>query len=131
MKTLLAMIAIIFTMLGSRHVYAVNYQLGVDTSKPVSCTNATERTDGTPLPAGEIADAAIRITGPDSYQNTLVMVGGCKTVSLPLDGLAPGDYTMIGTHTDTGGRMSIDSIPVNFTLLPPIPANPNPPTVNP
>jgi hypothetical protein len=109
---------------------AASYQLGVDTVKTVNCTNATQRTDGTALPLTDIAEVAVKITGPSSYTSTVTMVGGCAPVDLLLAGLSAGTYVMTGTTKDTGGRVSASSAPVNFTLLAAI-AAPNPPVILP
>lgn len=101
--------------------HAATYQLGVDTVKPINCTNPTKRADNTTLPPADIAEVRITVTGP-SFNQVVAMPGGCKATDLPLAGLSAGTYSMVGVTEDTGGRVSASSPAVPFTLLPVIAA---------
>lgn len=126
MKTLLALFCIFLFS----NAHAATYQLGVDAVKPISCIDPTQRTDNTALAPADIKEVNIQVTGPGSYSHKVTMIGGCKPTDLPIAGLAPGTYTMIGETIDNGGRVSPPSPPVNFTLLAPI-APPKAPVVLP
>ena len=109
---------------------AATFQAGVDTEKTVSCTNATERADGSTLAVSDIDRVEIVISqGTDAY--TVVMTGGCTPMMFDLTTLAPGDWDQVGITVDTGGRVSAVSPSTPFTLLAPIIAIPNPPVVLP
>lgn len=110
-------------------VQAATYQLGVDTVKPITCTNPTQRTDGTSLPASDIKEVRITVAGT-GYTKTITMPGGCTRVDLDITTLSAGTYQMVGVTEDTGGRVSAVSPAVPFTLLAPI-APPKPPVILP
>lgn len=107
------------------------YQLGVDSGKDVGClTNASTRSDGSPLDPNDITETGIRITcGSDSW-DVRTPSGKCELVYWEFPaGITPGVCDQVGWHTaDPGGLKSVMSPSVPFTLLAKPLSPPNPPT---
>jgi len=77
--------------------------------KMLKCTNATERTDGTPLSIDEIDRVEIHISQIDKDSApayTVVMQGGCVDMPFSLTPLDEGQYYQYGVTYDTAGRVS-------------------------
>jgi hypothetical protein len=112
---------------------AADYKLGVDDTKILNCTDATTRVDGSALAQEEIASVTCYIDEVDQNSDTpsvtVLMDGGCKPMSVDLTALDPGVWHQYCFTTDTGGRSDGLSASLPFTLLPPDPADPSPPTV--
>jgi hypothetical protein len=110
--------------------HAARYVVGLDTTKNVSCTDATTRTDGSPLALSEIALVEIRISnGTDTYP--VLFDGGCSaagTQTFDLTQLTQGTWQQEGLTYDGDGRVSAFSAsnPFDYVLSS---ANPNPPVV--
>lgn len=116
-------------MLMAFHVQATDYIIGIDTSKMVTCTNATMRADGSPLAVSDIERVEIDITN-ETLTYTITMMGGCQPMSFALTQLSPGTWNQVGRTYDTDGRESVDSAPVPFGYVKST-ALPNPPIVTP
>jgi hypothetical protein len=86
-------------------------------SKAVSCTDATERTDGTSLSASEIDRVEIYVGATDGgalHESTMIMSGGCKPMALDLTRLSEGQKYQYGVTYDTAGRVSAHSASLPF-----------------
>jgi len=77
------------------------------------CTNATEREDGTPLPASEIQSVwyLINKTYGDITNPTksVLMSGGCKDTYVDTKQMPVGDYHRYAITVDTDGVQSVVS----------------------
>lgn len=133
MKNFTWLLLTLFFMVATANLFAADYQLGVDTGKTINCINPTERTDGSALAAGDIERIECYIDQTDQNIDspfmTILMQGGCKPVSVPFDGMDVGTWHQYCRTYDTGGRTDGLSASLPFELLPPIPADPMPPTV--
>ena len=126
--TLVAVMAISFLLMFSVAAMAEGTTY-TGTEKPVTCTNAIARTDGTPLAASEIDRVEIHISPTDLDLNppyTVVMAGGCTDSVLDLTPLSEGQYYQYGVTYDTAGRVSAlsASLPFMRSLM-----NPGPPAI--
>ena len=84
--------------------------------RTINCDPPTQRADGTPLTPAEIANYEWWVDGQMDGTST-----ACQYVLSRPD----GSYNVQAKTVDTGGRVSVASPAVNFTLTT---ANPNPPT---
>ena len=116
-------------MLVAVNVQAKDFIIGIDTSKMVTCTNATTRVDGSPLAVSDIERVEVDITN-ETLTYTITMMGGCQPMSFDLTQLSPGTWNHIGRTYDTDGRESVGSAPVPFGYVKST-ALPNPPIVTP
>ena len=93
------------------------------------CDNATEREDGTALPADEIAVVKYMIatSGTATPTHTAIMAGGCNPTFIDTKRYVPvGDYFLYGITVDTDGQESVVSSPgVPLTVMK---ARPKPPS---
>jgi len=98
-------------------------------TKTVHCTDATERTDGTPLLPEEIERVEIYVRtedGAGTVEATILMPGGCRPMSLDLSNLTEGQKYQDGVTYDTAGRVSAHSVSLPFEYLK---APPGPPVM--
>ncbi len=84
--------------------------------RTITCDPPTQRADSTPLTPAEIANYEWWVDGQMDGTST-----ACQYVLSRPD----GSYNVQAKTVDTGGRVSVASPAVNFTLTT---ANPNPPT---
>ena len=77
------------------------------------CTNATEREDGTPLPASEIQSVwyYLDMTYGETANATrsILMSGGCKDTFIDTKQMPVGDYHRYAITVDTDGESSVVS----------------------
>lgn len=107
--------------------HAKDFIIGLDTTKTVNCTNATTRTDGSPLAASDIERVEFDITnGTDTY--TIPMIGGCQPLSFDLTTLTAGTWDQVGRTYDADGRESVNSAAVPFGYVEST-ADPDPPVI--
>lgn len=112
------------------------YQLGVDDTKTVDCTNPTHREPRAGQTLGDVLDpqdidrVEVVIT-KGAFTQTVIMMGGCKPVPLDLTGLAPGTYSQIGYTYDKSDPQLVSkaSPDAPFDLLPPPLTAPLPPSI--
>ena len=87
-----------------------------------SCTNATEREDGTPLLASEIQSVwyYLDMTYGDVTNPTksILMSGGCKDTFIDTKQMPVGDYHRYAVTVDTDGESSVisDLLPELLTI---------------
>lgn len=122
-----------FSLFQCGSAMAADYTQGVDLSKPVNCTNATTRTDGSPLAAADIdyVTMTVRSVPPDnSFSHNIKMVGGCHAATFDLTLLpGPGTFEQVATTTDKAGRTGpVSPAPFTFNYVQST-APPNPPIV--
>jgi hypothetical protein len=110
-------VALLFLVLAafSVTVFAAGdiYIEGVNATKPMTCTNATTRTDGTALPVNQIIRVEIGFTNnADGTGATIfkVLPGGCTNPgTLDLSLLAPLGY---GQKYEVGWTVACDTVTV-------------------
>lgn len=97
-----------------------------------NCINPTERADGTPLPASEIASIKYHIyragtvaNGNPEYEAP-PMVGGCKATFINTKLMTIGDKEAYAITVDTDGRESVYSSPAFVFSV--VKSNPKPPS---
>ena len=94
------------------------------------CTNATQREDGSPLLATEIAKVEYYLDKNDgdiiSPEMTVIMTGGCKDTFINTKQVGTGDYFIYARTFDTDGRVSVASSPGVLVTIQK--ARPNPPS---
>ena len=105
------------------------YRQGFGHIKTVSATAPTERSDGTPLSAGEIDYYARFLTfdGGQPVEQAVALVNGAFDEQIDIDAATPGIYEYWYQTVDTDGRRSVDSERVTLEILVPLVA-PSPPT---
>lgn len=86
-------------------------------ARDFSWTNATQRVDGSALPASEIAETRIYCDG----QLVITVTDGSTAATYDF---GVGEHRCVATHVDTDGQESDPSNEVVFQILP---ARPNPP----
>jgi hypothetical protein len=120
MKSLLLLIAILlYPLAASAETIVIKRSEGYT----ANCTNATEREDGTPLPASEIASVwyaldPVHGAGGGDPAYSALMSGGCKPTFIDTKQLPKGVYYRFAVTTDTEGLVSVISVmnPVTITL---------------
>ena len=94
--------------------------LALSAPKDFYWTNATQRVDGSPFPASELAETRIYCNG------SLVGSALGSATQVTID-LSVGAHTCYATHVDTDGQESDPSGEVSFVITP---ARPNPPVLS-
>jgi hypothetical protein len=89
---------------------------------PANCTDATEREDGTPLLASEIANVWYYLDKTygdvDTATKSILMSGGCKDTYVDTKQMPVGDYHRYAITVDTDGEPSrvSDQLPEVLTI---------------
>lgn len=120
--------ALAMMVISSVNAADVQWSKGYD----ANCTDATERSDGTPLLAPEIASVEYYIYKEGAFPAgnpeipPIVMVGGCKLTFIDTKLLTTGNKEAYAVTIDTEARRSVYSSPAFvFTVTK---SNPKPPS---
>ena len=96
--------------------------IALSAPKDFTWTNATQRVDGSPFPAAELAETRIYCDGNATPVVTVVDGSQAATVEFTV-----GSHSCYATHVDTDGQESDPSNTVTFVVTP---ARPNPPVLS-
>lgn len=117
----------------------LTYRQGEGQIKTFTGTAPTARSDGTPLPAGEVDSFNLYV----NYDGNIEKISGVELIDdsntpewdgsftkpVEIDAIGVGTYSYHMTTVDTGGRESLPSNTVTMEVLPTL-MQPNPPTIS-